>query len=80
MLFQAADRGSKDLRVRARKYGSPILDSGNYRHGFTVTERTKIKPGTYVFVVSTFHAGNVGTYSVDVACSKKGVLAINRVP
>ena len=58
-----------DIRKVVRARGRPILDSGNYRHGFAVTERKKVEPGTYVIAVSTFNPGKVGVFSVKVASS-----------
>ena len=37
-----------------------ILDSGSYRHKFTITERKSIDAGTYVLIASTYHAGQCG--------------------
>ena len=69
MLIRLKKVGSNDFRQSARKYGKITLDSGNYRHGFAVTNRAKVAPGTYTMIVSTFNAGQVGPYSVRIASS-----------
>jgi len=68
-----------DVGKAVRRHGTPVLDSGNYRHGFTVTERLKIHPGTYAVIVSTFHPGKLGSYSMKVALSTKNGVDIGRV-
>lgn len=53
-----------------------MLDSGNYRHGFAVTERKKIPAGLYSLIVSTFNPGQVGVFAVKVASSLKTRLEV----
>jgi calpain-7 len=65
-----------DYRIMTRKRGKPVLDSGNYRHGFAVTERNKIPAGTYTMIVSTYSPGQVGVFSVKVASSVRTTMEI----
>eukprot|EP00536_Pseudo-nitzschia_multiseries_P001686 jgi/Psemu1/317670/estExt_fgenesh1_pm.C_210051 len=48
----------------------PVLDSGNYRHGFTVTEMKSINPGTYVLIASTYNKDQLGKFIVTIDTSK----------
>jgi hypothetical protein len=47
----------------------PILDSGNYRHGFTVTGTKSICSGTYVLICSTFSPTQLGKFTLTVDSS-----------
>lgn len=69
MLVNLQKVDSTDFRSMTRKYGKIALDSGNYRHGFAVTERKKIQAGTYAMIVSTFNPGQIGIYTIEVASS-----------
>ena len=51
-------------------YEQPIIDSGDYRHGFTVTEPIYVSAGDYTLVASTFEVGQVGNYIVKVLSSR----------
>eukprot|EP00934_Nitzschia_sp_Nitz4_P003821 Nitzschia sp. Nitz4//scaffold33_size148984//108967//111638//NITZ4_002941-RA/size148984-augustus-gene-0.258-mRNA-1//1//CDS//3329548466//3811//frame0 len=80
ILICVPDKASAEsLPVNTKRYGTPVLDSGNYRHGFTVTERTKVARGTYSMIVSTFHEGNLGNYSISLASASKGTVKVERV-
>jgi hypothetical protein len=69
MLVNLQKIDSNDIRSMARNYGKITLDSGNYRHGFAVTERKKIPSGTYTIIVSTFNPGQRGVYTIKIASS-----------
>ena len=58
-------------------YENPILDTGDYRHGFAVSESIYIPPGFYTLVASTFAPGQVGKYLVHVFSSKE--VSINEI-
>ena len=58
-------------RELAKSHGRPILDSGNYRHGFAVTETKSISGGTYAIQVSTYNAGKLGAFEITIASSAK---------
>ena len=58
--------------------GEPVLDSGDYRHGFTVTERKKVPGGLYTLVASTFEPGQVGAFRVIIYASSK--VKFERIP
>lgn len=79
VLLKLTNNGSTDFVTRAKKYGQPILDSGNYRHGFAVTERTKIPPGIYAIIVSTFHPGKLGNFVMRVAHSSMTGIVVDRI-
>jgi hypothetical protein len=76
MLISLPRNDSKDYRRLTRGRGKPVLDSGNYRHGFAVTERKKIPAGLYSLIVSTFNPGQVGVFAVKVASSLKTRLEV----
>ncbi|KAL7577068.1 hypothetical protein ACA910_006808 [Epithemia clementina (nom. ined.)] len=50
--------------------GLPLIDSGKYRHGFLVTERTALKAGTYVLVVSCYTPGQEGIFDLRLMTSQ----------
>jgi calpain-7 len=50
--------------------GKPVIDSGNYRHGFVVTERKMLPPGSYVAVVSNFHGGVTAPFRLSIHSSR----------
>lgn len=72
MLIAVSEADSKTYRrLAAKSIGTPSLDSGNYKHAFAVTETRPIRPGMYVVLVSTYHAGQVGTFTLSIASSIK---------
>ena len=79
MLVALKDQSEshQDLRRLTQTRGKPTLDSGNYRHGFVVTERMKIPAGEYTLIVSPFNPGQVGAFQVKVCSSL--CLSINSV-
>lgn len=52
-------------------YESPIVDSGDYRYGFVVTERTLLPAGLYTLILSTFEVGQVGRFILHVMSEKQ---------
>mmetsp|Transcript_7231 Transcript_7231/g.15447 ORF Transcript_7231/g.15447 Transcript_7231/m.15447 type:complete len:578 (+) Transcript_7231:926-2659(+) len=80
MLFDILDnkttREKGNLRELVKYSKKPVLDSGNYRHGFTITEMKSITPGAYVLIASTYDSGQLGKLivtintSVDVTANK----------
>jgi calpain-7 len=56
----------------------PSLDSGDYRNGFTITEKRKVPGGMYTIIVSTFTPGQVGKFKLSIASSSK--LRIENIP
>lgn len=51
--------------------GKPIVDSGNYRHGFLATRRQFLPHGSYVAVISSFDAGVSAPFKLDIHSSQK---------
>jgi hypothetical protein len=49
--------------------GEPVIDSGKYRHGFVATERKVLKAGSYALIVSNFHVGQTGLFTIQVSSS-----------
>jgi calpain-7 len=49
--------------------GGPVLDSGAYRHGFCVTEASRLPAGSYVIVATTYTPGMLGSLELVVASS-----------
>ena len=62
--------GISGLQMRGKRvhhlYEEPLVDSGDYRYGFVVTERVLLPPGSYTIVVSTFEVGDVGSFILHV--------------
>jgi len=56
----------------------PVLDSGHYRHQFTITEMKKVRSGKYVLVASTYHAGQLGEFNVKIDSSV--AISANPIP
>ena len=50
--------------------GDPVLDSGQYRHGFVASEKKVIKGGAYTLIVSNFHVDQTGLFTLKIASSK----------
>ena len=69
MLISIPQEDTNDYRRQTRKRGNPTLDSGNYRHGFAVTETKKLGAGVYTLVVSTYNPGQLGVYNLKISCS-----------
>ena len=73
MLFDILDnkttRERGNLRELVKYSKKPVLDSGNYRHGFTITEMKAITPGTYVLIASTYDSGEFGKLNVTINTS-----------
>lgn len=62
-------KGKRNLRESVQFSNKPILDSGSYRHRFTITEKKKINSGTYILIASTYHAGQLGEVIVTIDSS-----------
>jgi hypothetical protein len=69
MLFPVKRRGDKVLNCHKLS----IIDTGNYRHGFVVSDRKAIPAGAYTLVVSNFHVGQTGFYTLKVASNLASV-------
>jgi len=69
MLLENNSRDPANLSELTKSMKNPILDSGNYRHGFIVTETKSISSGTYVLVCSTYHPGQIGKFILTVDSS-----------
>jgi len=54
-----------------RIQSEPPCDSGNYRHGFAVTSRSKLEAGAYALVVSSYSPGETGNFRCKVLSSAK---------
>lgn len=72
MLLRISENKTKvkrNFRESAQFSNKPILDSGNYRHRFTITEKKLINSGTYILMASTYHAGQLGEFVVTIDSS-----------
>lgn len=78
VLHLPGDGGGDYLR-EARQHGQLILDSGNYRHGFAVTERSVPVKGTYALFVSTFYGGKLGKYHITIGHSCNSRVDVKRL-
>ena len=50
--------------------GPAVVDSGKYRHGFVVTERTVLRAGSYVLMVSCFTPQQEGKFDLECRSSQ----------
>lgn len=50
--------------------GVAVIDSGKYRQGFVVTERTTLLPGSYVVMVSCYTPGQEGPFDLNFMSSQ----------
>ena len=64
-------RDKRNLRELVNYSKKPILDSGNYRHGFTITEMKLMDPGHYALIVSTYDGDQLGKFMVTIEASEK---------
>lgn len=65
MLIPVDKYGARVNRLKAE----PPVDSGNYRHGFVVTEKIKIPAGYYTIIVSSYNDGQIGPFCLKVCSS-----------
>ena len=80
MLIDVSNsHGEADIRRRTQTSGKPVLDSGNYRHGFVVTPRKLIRAGTYTLVASTYYHGKQGSFAIKIASSQRTALVVEEV-
>ena len=80
MLIDVSNyRGEVDIRRHTQMFGKPVLDSGNYRHGFFVTPRKLVRAGTYTLVASTYYHGKQGSFAVKIASSQQSALVVEEV-
>jgi len=68
LLMVPVARNGDGLR---KATGEPIIDTGKYRHGFVVTDRTKIPSGKYALIVTNFHAGELANFRMVVMSNRK---------
>lgn len=50
--------------------GEPVLDSGQYRHGFVASDKKTLPSGAYTLIVSNFHVDQTGLFTLKIASSK----------
>jgi calpain-7 len=53
--------------------GTPLIDSGKYRHGFVASDKIKVPAGSYTLIVSNFHTGQTGLFDVKLSSSASKV-------
>ena len=56
-------------------YEEPVIDTGDYRHGFVISETVFVPPGLYTLVASTFDVGKEGSFQLHIFSSKELTLA-----
>ena len=73
------------LLIPVKKYGEKlqkdsdaIIDTGKYRHGFVVSNRTSIPSGAYTLVVSNYHVGQTGFYTLKMSLNVSN-FTINKI-
>jgi len=65
MVVRAKQKG-----LRVKKLGEePVVDTGNYRNGFTATKRSCLKTGAYIIIASTFEPQQLGMFYLTVTTS-----------
>ena len=64
---------SSDHEQRSRRihhiYEDPIIDTGDYRHGFAVSPQVFVKPGWYSVIASTFVVGDQASFHLHLLSS-----------
>jgi hypothetical protein len=76
MLVSLQGKNSRNLeqyRQLAESNGKPILDSGNYRHGFTVTDTKLVGQGTYILILSLFEEKQMGSFEITISSASNAV-------
>jgi hypothetical protein len=66
-------RNIEQYRQLAQSNGKPILDSGNYRHGFTVTDTKLVGQGKFVLILSAFEERQLGSFEVIISSASNAV-------
>jgi calpain-7 len=59
------DTGKRVQRLNTK----PLLDSGDYRFGFVVTDACALSKGNYTIIASTFHVGQTGLFLLEIFSS-----------
>lgn len=67
MIVATHRPGQRILRLNQE----PIVDSGNYRHAFVVTEPSRLPMGHYTIIASIFDEGKTGTFFLDILSSAR---------
>jgi hypothetical protein len=70
MLYTVTRRSDKVVNST----NHAIIDTGKYRHGFVVSNRTTIPPGEYILIVSNYHVGQTGFYTLKVSSNVANVM------
>lgn len=52
-------------------YEEPVIDTGDYRYGFVVSEIIAVPCGIYTLVPNTFEPGQEGNFMLHVLSSKE---------
>ena len=68
-IIENKTKTDSNLRVAVQLSKEIMLDSGSYRHRFTITEKKLINSGTYILIVSTYHSGQIGEFIVTIDSS-----------
>ena len=68
-MILARQRGS--CRRVHQIHEDPVIDTGDYRHGFAVSDATSVPAGLYTLVASTFAVGQEGSFILEVMSSDK---------
>lgn len=74
MAIEVDDYGKRVTKLSRE----PSIDSGDYRHGFTITKRCRVPGGVYTLVASSFHPGEIGSFKIGIASSLE--LKFERIP
>ena len=69
LLFPVQKLGDKVLNST----GGCIIDTGNYRHGFVVSNRATIPFGAYTLIVSNYHVSQTGFFTLKVSSSVENI-------
>ena len=67
LIFQTHNYGDGLSKSKSK----PVVDSGNYRHGFVATCRQFLPQGSYVAVISPFDPGASAPFKLEMHSSQK---------
>lgn len=68
VMLIPVDRPGKRVR---RVEQEPVIDTGDYRHGFVASGLHFVPDGHYTLVVSSYYPGHVGTFALKMLSTSK---------
>jgi len=68
VMLIPVDRAGKRVR---RVEQEPVIDTGDFRHGFVASGLVYVPEGQYTLVVSSYYPGQVGTFTLKMLSTTK---------